>query len=180
MILVVAFPRTRSTMTMRILDALGAVVIRHPGDPNWEHSGTAEGVNTSGVPANRAIKLMLPAFFRSQIQPTDRVIFCLRRPESVRRSVIRVDAGIRNPRFNYWRLLKEFKAWKDATANPVLVVDTDALLSNRIAGVAAIANFLGVAPNAAARNLVEDGATETEVFPEPEDDAKVIYEALKP
>lgn len=179
MILVPFFPSTRSTLVVQILDALGFTVIRDPDDPNWEAKGAGNAIDTTGAAANSAMKIAMPAFLRSTLNPTDRVILPLRPPASVEDSVTRRGFLIPAKRWNYGRCHEQFAAWQTSASNPTLILDTDDLLRAPVASVARIATFLGTQPNAAARALVQADRSDTTVRPEPADKARDAYNTLQ-
>jgi hypothetical protein len=179
MILVPFFPSTRSTLVVQILDALGFFIIRDPDDPNWEPKGAGNALNTVGAPENSAIKVAMPAFMRSTLTPQDRIILPLRPPASVEASITQRGFLIPAKRQNYSRCHAQFAAWQETAPNPVLILDTDALLRTPQAGVARIATFLGVQPNQAARDLINADRSDTTERPEPPDVAQAAFARLR-
>lgn len=190
MILIVTLPRFRSTLTARICLAMGAKLIydnnlnsvNEGGD--YESVQTAHGVNSLEFSENEALKIMAGAFlFESNIQPTDKIIICLRSPSGMSESQSKIgmwshDDEVR--RMNYWRLMTQVKNWINSHSNPIYVLDTDELVSNPIKQISALGNFLGnkIIPEAAF-NII-DQAKVTLPPSEKMDDAFKIYANFKP
>jgi hypothetical protein len=113
------------------------------------------------------------------LNPKDRIILPLRPPASVEASITQRGFLIPAKRWNYGRCHSQFAAWQETAPNPVLILDTDALLQTPAGGVARIATFLGVQPNQAARALVQADRSDTTQRPEPPDEAQAAFATLR-
>jgi hypothetical protein len=186
---IVGMPRTRTSTLMQLMRGMGFNVLGKftPWEGNLagngEHDLSTVGFDTRGGQERDAVKIILDAFlFRSQIAPEDKVIYCLRPPAGT--SWSQGHRGIWKPtdevrRWNYWRLTAQFKLWMEGAPNPVLVVDTDALVRDPAPQLQRLGTFLGVPDPAACLDLIRPEWTQFPPEDNQSDQAWAVYHQMK-
>jgi len=188
MLVVVGMPRTRTSALMQSLHLMGKNVFGGFQESDMCPGGNGEslyspvGMDTSFFKADVAIKIILDAFlFRSTIHPEDRIIYCLRAPAGMawsqaKHHLWKPPQDVR--RMNYWRLQAQFIEWMKAAPNPVLIVDTDEMMTQPEKWMHAVGQFVGVENVGAAVQNIKPALTMMG-HEEIEDDAYRVYQELR-
>lgn len=176
--------RTHSSMLMQTARLLGVpcpgsfrpTLINGRG--NGEDQETTEGIDTSKYEDGVCKKVMATVFlYNSKVGPTDRIIIPVRPPTPTIESQLKAQIGILDPevrRYNYWRALHHLIRWSERNPNPILWMDTEAMLRDPAPWVKRMADFLGVPVTPEAVANIEPSMTSLGAE-EPDDDAGRIY-----